>query len=68
MTIDSKLVAELNALPKDMKEEVLLFIEFLKQKKKKATEIKERKFGYAKGFFEMKDNFDEPLEDFKEYM
>jgi hypothetical protein len=37
----------------------------------KATEQewkKERKFGCAKGQFWMADDFDEPLEDFKDYM
>jgi hypothetical protein len=30
--------------------------------------IKQRQFGSAKGFFIMHDNFDEPLQDFKDYM
>jgi len=30
--------------------------------------FKERQFGYSKDFFKMSDDFDEPLEDFKEYM
>ena len=29
---------------------------------------KKRMFGSAKGTFQMSDDFDEPLEDFKEYM
>ena len=29
---------------------------------------KRREFGSAKGMIEMSDDFDEPLEDFKEYM
>ena len=32
------------------------------------AEQKERVFGCAKGQFRMADDFDEPLEDFKEYM
>ena len=31
-------------------------------------EKKTPKFGYAKGTFEMSPDFDEPLEDFKDYM
>lgn len=41
---------------------------FLKQKAKNKQKIKERKFGYAKDFFKMADDFDEPLGDFKIYM
>lgn len=43
-------------------------MEFLKQKAKTKTKPKERKFGYAKDFFKMAPDFDEPLEDFKDYM
>lgn len=31
-------------------------------------ECRERQFGSAKGMIKMSDDFDEPLEDFKEYM
>jgi len=34
----------------------------------KTEQLKERGFGCAKGQFRMSDDFDEPLEDFKEYM
>jgi len=40
----------------------------LKSKSKARKKIKEREFGYAKGFFKTAPDFDEPLEDFKEYM
>lgn len=43
------------------------FIEFLEQKAKKANKAVP-KFGSAKGMFVMHDDFDEPLEDFKDYM
>ena len=65
---DLKLYTELSALPPHLKKEVQDFIEFLKTKAKKETPLKQRKFGAAKGFFKMHDDFDEPLEDFKEYM
>jgi len=45
----------------------MILLNFLNQNKKK-TKVKERKFGCAKGFFEMHDDFDAPLDDFKEYM
>jgi Protein of unknown function (DUF2281) len=44
------------------------FVEFLKQKSKSKAEPKERKFGYAKDFLKMAPAFDEPLEDFKNWM
>ncbi len=65
---DIQLYIQINSLPKDLKKEVLDFVEFLKIKTKSAKKLKERKFGYAKDFFKMKDDFDEPIEDFKEYM
>ena len=33
-----------------------------------SKKLKERQFGYAKDFFKMSADFDEPLEDFKDYM
>ncbi|KAA5543346.1 type II toxin-antitoxin system VapB family antitoxin [Adhaeribacter rhizoryzae] len=63
---DIQLFSQISSLPPDLKKEVSDFVEFLKQKEKSKKEIKERQFGYAKGFFEMAPDFDEPLEDFKE--
>jgi len=54
-----------------MKAEVKDFIEFLEQKVKKEKKQQDKpkpKFGSAKGMFVMHDDFDEPLEDFKDYM
>jgi len=51
-----------------LKKEVFDFVEFLKHKSQKKKNLKERSFGYAKGFFKMPADFDEPLEDFKDYM
>ncbi len=65
---DIQLLNQISSLPKNMKKEVADFVEFLKQKSKSQIQIKKRKFGYAKDFFKMADDFDEPLEDFKEYM
>jgi len=56
------------SLPKDLREEVLHFAEFLKLKVIPTNNIKEREFGCAKNAFIIKNDFDEPLEDFKEYM
>lgn len=65
---DLQLYTELSTLPDDLKKQVQDFIEFLKTKTPKLPLHKQRKFGAAKGFFIMHDDFDEPLEDFKEYM
>jgi Protein of unknown function (DUF2281) len=65
---DFQLHKEINSLPDDLKKEVSDFVAFLKQKTKQGKGIKKRTFGYAKGFFTMAKDFDEPLDDFKEYM
>jgi predicted N-acyltransferase len=61
------LFTKINSLPPSLKKEVDDFVEFLKAKKRK-NKIKERKFGCAKGLIIMHDDFEAPLEDFKEYM
>lgn len=65
---DIQLYSQISSLPSNLKKEVSDFVEFLKQKSKISKKIKERKFGYAKDFFKMSSDFDQPLEDFKEYM
>ena len=65
---DIELYNQITALPDDLKKEVADFAAFLKQKSKAKKQIKERQFGYAKDFFKMAPDFDEPLEDFKDYM
>ncbi len=63
----SMLYTKISNLPPSMIKEVNDFVEFLQSKQKK-NKIKERKFGCAKGLIIMHDDFDAPLEDFKEYM
>jgi argonaute-like protein implicated in RNA metabolism and viral defense len=65
---DFQLQKEINSLPDDLKKEVTDFVAFLKNKSGPAKKIKQRKFGYAKGFFKMSKDFDAPLDDFKDYM
>ena len=60
------LYSKFSHLPDDMKAEVENFVDFLLSKNKKPTKNKPR-FGSAKGMFRMKKNFDDPIEDFKEY-
>lgn len=57
---------KLSNLPDNMKSEVSNFIDFLLSKNKKPIKQKPR-FGSAKGMFKMKKNFDDPIDDFKDY-
>ncbi|MFD2147733.1 type II toxin-antitoxin system VapB family antitoxin [Mucilaginibacter antarcticus] len=65
---DLQLYTEIASLPDNLKQEVSDFVEFLKSKSQKKHDVKERQFGYAKGFFKVSPDFDEPLDDFKDYM
>jgi hypothetical protein len=58
---------KINSLPPSLIREVNDFVDFLKTKQKNGN-IKERKFGCAKGLIVMHDDFDAPLDDFKEYI
>ena len=58
---------KLESLPPDLKKEVNDFVDFLLNKSKPATK-KSTKFGSAKGKIKMSVDFDEPLDDFKDYM
>jgi len=61
------LYSQFNSLPKHLKEEVLNFIEFLQMKSKKSKKKNKREFGCLKGKIKMSQDFDQPLDDFKEY-
>jgi len=65
------LYSKLSTLPESMKAEVADFIDSLISKARKEKAIKQipkPKFGSGKGLFTMSNDFDEPLEDFNEYM
>ena len=63
------LFKKLNNLPEHLKAEVLDFVEFLLAKQQKnQPQAAKPKFGSAKGQFKMSDDFDAPLDDFKEYV
>ena len=70
------LYSKINQLPDKLKVEANDFLDFLLEKNKKlilddskgTKKKKHPKAGCMKGTFIMKDDFDEPLEDFKEYM
>jgi hypothetical protein len=65
---DSTLNIEINSLPKELRSEVADFVAFLKSKKKSKHKLKAREFGFAKDKITLTPDFDEALEDFKEYM
>lgn len=64
---DIEIYREILTLPDDLKKQVSDFIAFLKSKNS-ANPKKQRRAGLAKGLIKMSDDFDEPLDDFKEYM
>ena len=67
---DLRLYTKIASLPDYLKSEVVDFIEFLETKKQK-EKIKNKKgrvFGYAKGKITLKPGFDDPIEDFKDYI
>ena len=58
-------------LPERLQEEVVDFIDFLmfmQQRQDGKRKKKESNFGSARGLIVIKNDFDQPLEDFKEYM
>lgn len=62
------IITKLDTLPDNLKQEVVDFIHFLSEKSKVQKIKNTAKFGSAKGLIKMAPDFDEPLEDFKEYM
>lgn len=65
------LYSKLSALPDNLKAEVADFIDYLATKyqaSQPSSDQPKPQFGSGKGMFVMHDDFDEPLEDFAEYM
>ena len=65
-----QLASKIDSLPIQLKKEVEEYIEslLLKANINKDLIKKTPVFGCAKGHYKMSDDFDEPLEDFKDYM
>lgn len=59
---------KINLLPKDLQKEADLFLDYLLFKSGKKIKSDERVPGKAKGLIELKEDFDDPLKDFSEYM
>ncbi len=62
------ILSKLDALPDNLKQEVVDFIDFLAAKSGTSKKKNTPQFGSAKGLIKMSPDFDEPLEEFKEYM
>ena len=60
------LYSKVNLLPEKLQMEVNKFIDELLKKEEEPKKNK-AKFGSAKGMFIMRDDFDEPLEEFNDY-
>ncbi|MCF0049605.1 DUF2281 domain-containing protein [Dyadobacter sp. LJ53] len=61
---------KVSVLPENLKEEVSDYVDFLISKYLPGESLNKKplKFGMMKGTFKMSPDFDEPLDDFKEYM
>ena len=68
----SLLYNKLSALPENLKKEVVNYIDLLIAKSNQdipsSNTVPKAKFGSGKGMFIMHEGFDDPLDDFKEYM
>ena len=65
---EQALLEKIRALPDNKKIEVEDFTEFLLQKTVKGESKIIPQFGFAKGAFNIKPGFDEPVEGMEEYM
>ena len=75
MTIDTEILQTITQMPEPLKQEVLHYAKYLIEhysnvNAEENTPRKKRRSGILKGTFvlPLPDDFDEPLEDFKEYM
>jgi hypothetical protein len=70
--IKTTILEYLSKLPNSLQQEVLHYIQFLRETYTKSTSRsqKKRQAGFLKGTFALPlpDDFNEPLEDFQEYM
>ncbi|MBK9247891.1 MAG: DUF2281 domain-containing protein [Ignavibacteria bacterium] len=68
MTRIATLYSEITVLPESLQQEVLDYIGFLSSKYVTSEEKITPQFGSSKGKYILQPVFDDPLEDFKEYM
>lgn len=62
------LYTKISSLPSDLKSEVNNFVDLLLSKRKNSKKKVKPVFGSAKGEIQISSDFDEPLDDFKNYM
>ncbi len=67
---DLNLYIKLSMLPKSLKSEILDYMDYLLAKRAKVGKRLDvhPKAGFLKGTFEMSPDFEQPLDDFSEYM
>lgn len=65
---EEELIKKIMLLPPELKAQVETFVDFIMEQKKIQPEVKQRKSGQLKGKVWMSPDFDEPLEDMKDYM
>ena len=58
---------EINNLPKSIRDEIKDFVDFLKLKNSKNHKLTKREFGFGKGKVKLSSDFDDPIDEFKEY-
>ena len=75
MTVEAEILQTLEQMPESLKQELLHYAKYLVENYSKTVSEgsslqKKRRSGILKGTFvlPLPDNFDEPLEDFQEYM
>ena len=60
---------KLELLPPALRKEAFLFIDFLMEKSRNGNSAGiKRKFGSARGKIHISENFDQPVDDFQDYM
>jgi hypothetical protein len=65
---NTSLYTRISILPKSVQDEISDYVEFLIQKQKSTKTKIHPKAGCMKGIFKISAGFNDPLEDFKEYM
>lgn len=71
MLLQQQLLEEIAQIPEDKLAEIYDLIHYFRlglAQENPKTAQKSPKFGFAKGTFKMTADFDEPLEDFKDYI
>ena len=69
--LQETIISNIEKLPENYQQEILDFSDFLLSKINQNTEVEKSSrggFGARKGDYIMSEDFDAPLEDFKEYM